>query len=157
MSEQSEQSTEITTVEKTEKVKDPRKVELGKRLAKISREAKERKARERQLEAARVEKEVKSDHEVDNQREISDYIDFRYFIRGVGLVASLGGLYYSYKRDKRKIREENSRSDKLEHSEKEKVNNVKKNQKKTAELINLKIHLKNVMFKVLKILINIRQ
>ena len=46
MSEQSEQSTEITTVEKTEKVKDPRKVELGKRLAKISREAKERKARQ---------------------------------------------------------------------------------------------------------------
>ena len=26
----------VTTVEKTEKVKDPRKVELGKRLAKIS-------------------------------------------------------------------------------------------------------------------------
>ena len=31
----------ITTVEKSEKVKDPRKVELGKRLGKISKEAKE--------------------------------------------------------------------------------------------------------------------
>ena len=30
----------ITTVEKTVKVKDPRKVELGKRLAKISKETK---------------------------------------------------------------------------------------------------------------------
>ena len=65
MSEHSEQNTKTTTVEITEKVKDPRKVELGKRLAKISREAKERKARGR----------LKSE-----QREISDYIDFRYFI-----------------------------------------------------------------------------
>ena len=40
----SKQSTKITTVEKAAKVKDPRKVESGKRLAKISREAKERKA-----------------------------------------------------------------------------------------------------------------
>ena len=35
MSEQTEQSTKITTVEKLKKIKDPRKVELGKRLAKI--------------------------------------------------------------------------------------------------------------------------
>ena len=39
----SEEENKITTVEKTVKVKDPRKVELGKRLAKISKEAKERK------------------------------------------------------------------------------------------------------------------
>ena len=38
----SEEENKIT-VEKTVKEKDPRKVELGKRLAKISREAKERK------------------------------------------------------------------------------------------------------------------
>ena len=38
-----DEENKITTVEKTEKVKDPRKVELGKRLAKISKEAKERK------------------------------------------------------------------------------------------------------------------
>ena len=38
--------TKITSVEK-EKVKDPRRVEQAKRLAAISREAKERKARER--------------------------------------------------------------------------------------------------------------
>ena len=77
-------STKITTVEKTAKLKDSRKVELGKRLAKISRKAKERKARQQsEAEAATVEKEVKS--------EITDYIDFRYFIGGVGLVAGLGG------------------------------------------------------------------
>ena len=51
------QSTKIT-VEKTAKVKDPRKVELGKRLAK------ERKARQRsEVESSKVEKE---------QREITD-------------------------------------------------------------------------------------
>ena len=49
------------------------------------------------------------------QREIIDYIDFRYFVGGVGLVAALGGLFYSYKRDKGEIREE-----------KDIVNNVKK-------------------------------
>ena len=37
----------ITKAEKNEKIKDPRKVEAGKKLAAISREAKERKARER--------------------------------------------------------------------------------------------------------------
>ena len=45
MSEKQPLVSKITTVEKTEKVKDPRKVELGKRLTKISREAKERKAK----------------------------------------------------------------------------------------------------------------
>ena len=100
MSEQSKQTVKadkqpkvdkVTAVEKTAKVKDPRKVELGKRLAKISREAKERKARQRK----------EAETEAVNQREITDYIDFKYFIGGVGLVVALGGLYYSYKRDKR--------------------------------------------------------
>ena len=45
----SNEENKITTVEKSAKVKDPRKVELGKRLAKISREAKERKARQREV------------------------------------------------------------------------------------------------------------
>ena len=100
------QSTKIT-VEKTAKVKDPRKVELGKRLAK------ERKARQRsKVESSKVEKE---------QREITDYIDFRYFIGGVGLVATLGGLYYSNKKDKREEKEIVNESGvaKLEHREKE--------------------------------------
>ena len=45
------EGTKITSVQK-EKVKDPRRVEQRKRLAAISREAKERKARERaRLEA----------------------------------------------------------------------------------------------------------
>ena len=44
--------TKITSVEK-ERVKDPRRVEQGKKLAAISREAKERKARERQQRADR--------------------------------------------------------------------------------------------------------
>ena len=40
-------STKITSVEK-EKIKDPRRVAQGKKLAAISREAKERKAKERE-------------------------------------------------------------------------------------------------------------
>ena len=42
----------VTAVEKSDnvKAKDPRKVELGKRLAKISKEAKERKARQREAD-----------------------------------------------------------------------------------------------------------
>ena len=144
MSEQSEQSTEITTVEKTEKVKDPRKVELGKRLAKISREAKERKARQwSEAEAARVEKEAKSDHEMDNQREITDYIDFRYFIGGVGLVAALGGLYYSYKRE---IREENSSCDSFTEGKSKKKKKTEERVKQVL-LMNLKINLKNTFKK----------
>ena len=42
MSKQSEQTVKADKQPKVDKVKDPRKVELGKRLAKISREAKER-------------------------------------------------------------------------------------------------------------------
>ena len=38
--------TRLTENDKSVKVKDPRKVEMGKRLAKISKEAKERKARQ---------------------------------------------------------------------------------------------------------------
>ena len=86
----SEQSTKITAVEKNTKVKDPREAELGKRLAKISREAKERKARQQS----------KAEKEAVNQREITDYIDFRYFIGGVKLVATIGGLYFHIKRQK---------------------------------------------------------
>ena len=36
----------ITSVEKSVKIKDPKRVELGKRLGKISKEAKERKAKQ---------------------------------------------------------------------------------------------------------------
>ena len=43
-----EERRKVITATKVEKVKDPRRVELGKRLGAISREAKERKARERQ-------------------------------------------------------------------------------------------------------------
>ena len=53
-------SPKITKVEKSEKIQDPRRVEAGKRLAAISREPKERKARERRGAA------VKNDHEVAN-------------------------------------------------------------------------------------------
>ena len=86
----------VTAVEKSEKAKDPRKVELGKRLAKISREAKEREARQRSKS------ENKQSYRL--EKEITDLIDFRYLIGGVTIVTALGGLYYAYKRDKREIK-----------------------------------------------------
>ena len=125
MSEQSETSENS----KAAKVKDPRKVELGKRLAKISREAKERKARQRS----------EAETEAVNQREITDYIDFKYFIGGVGLVVALGGLYCSYKKDKREIREEKEIVNKLEHSEKEKINNVKEENSRASDRMEFSV------------------
>ena len=43
-----EEKPKVITATKVKKVKDPRRVELGKRLGAISRETKARKARERQ-------------------------------------------------------------------------------------------------------------
>ena len=103
-------ATKVTAVEKSIKLKDPRKVELGKRLAKISREAKERKARQRS-EVENKQSPEENCARVRFAKEITDYIDFRYFIGGVTLVATLGGLYYSYKRDKREIKEEKENND----------------------------------------------
>ena len=87
----------ITTVEKSVKVKDPKRVEMGKRLAKISKEAKERKARQH----FEQEEKEKLSLQQKESKEITDYIDFRYFVGGVTLAAALGGLYFSYKQDKR--------------------------------------------------------
>ena len=87
----------VTAVEKTIKVKDPRKVELGKR------EAKERKARQHlEEENSKMEKEM------------TDYMDFKYFVGFLTLVVAFGGLYFSYKRDKR---DENKSME--EHDDKE--------------------------------------
>ena len=100
----SNEENKITTVEKTIKVKDPRRVEAGKRLAKISKEAKERKASLRE--------------EKKEGKAILDYIDFRYVVGGVTLLAAVGGLYFAYKKDKREIKEE--------EEEKKNNNNVNK-------------------------------
>ena len=95
------QNGKVTSVEKSDnvKAKDPRKVELGKKLAKISKEAKERKARQ-QIEADR-----EAGHERTRfSKEINDYLDFipfRYLVGGVTIVAAIGGLYYAYKNDTR--------------------------------------------------------
>ena len=50
-----ERSERITAEVKTHKIKDPRRVEQGKRLAAISREAKAKKAREREEKAKTIE------------------------------------------------------------------------------------------------------
>ena len=77
----SNEENKITTVEKSAKV------ELGKRLAKISKEAKERKARLRKSDKVK--------------KEILDYIDFKYVVGGVMLIAAVGGLYFAYKEEKK--------------------------------------------------------
>ena len=71
-------SPKITKAEKSEKIKDPKKIEAGRRLAVISRKAIERTVMEK------VETE-----------------DCCNSIGGVGVVAAVGGLYFAYKRDKR--------------------------------------------------------
>ena len=114
----------VTSVNKTggqqvgERTKDPRKVELGKKLAKISKEAKERKARQ---QSQRIEEETrratesierKVDRDDRSLADFSSYVDFRYIVGGVTIVAALGGLFYAYKNDKRFERSsESKRSD----------------------------------------------
>ena len=119
MSETSKQPNveKVTTVEKSVKVKDPRKVELGKRLAKISKEAKERKAKQRS--------EVENRKRTHFAKEINDYVDFRYFVGGVTIVAALGGLYYAYKSDKRQSERERSEQSESERSEQSEEENKK--------------------------------
>ena len=124
------QNGKVTSVEKSDnvKAKDPRKVELGKRLAKISKEAKERKAKQReQSEREQSEREQserkQSELEQLGVREvgykINDYVDLRYLVGGVTIVAALGGLYYVYKNDKiqMKLFERNKRRELSEHNE----------------------------------------
>ena len=132
MSEDSETSKQpkvdkVTSVEKTEKVKDPRKVELGKRLAKISREAKERKAK--------LQSEVENRERTHFTKEINDYVDFRYFVGGVTVVAALGGLYYAYKRDKRQS-EELKRSEQSESDQSESDQSERERKDKKVKTIN---------------------
>ena len=147
MSETSKQSSnskadeKVTSVEKSEKAKNPKRVELGKKLAKISKEAKERKARhhEAQCEAELERKVDRDDRSL--AEEINDYVDFRYIVGGVTIVAALGGLYYAYKSDKRlerseserskrsesKLSEQNERSESESESKNKKVNIINKN------------------------------
>ena len=68
-----EETPKITTAEK---VKDPRRVEQGKRLTAISQEAKEHKARERE------------------QRKVSQLTEILWIIPVIVIVALGGGYYY---------------------------------------------------------------
>ena len=111
------QNDKVTAVEKSDnvKAKDPRKVELGKRLAKISKEAKERKAKHREALCEQREQSEAIERKVDRDdrslvEEINEYVDFRYIVGGVTIVAALGGLYYAYKSDKRQSEIESERS-----------------------------------------------
>ena len=67
-------------------------------------------------------------------KEILNYIDFKYVVGGVTILGGLVGLYFAYKRDKREIKEERI-------SEEEEDNNkfpVKKNIKqKRYDIENL--------------------
>ena len=85
-----EEENKITSTEKSVKIKDPRKVELGKRLAKISKEAKARKKLER--ESAKDQK--------------MEMIDFKYIVGGVAILGGIFGIYFAYRKDKREIKEE---------------------------------------------------
>ena len=84
MSEESKTTEKITSVEK---VKDPRRVEAGKRLGMISKQAKERKAlREREAPAAEV-KEKNDDW----------FPGIGSSVVGVGIAGLVGlALYYTY-------------------------------------------------------------
>ena len=84
--------TKITSVEK-ERVKDPRRVEQEKKLASISREAKECKARDlAQREQQRLKEEVKAD-DAASEDSFSPYV---FVISAIGI--AVGGYYLLYLR-----------------------------------------------------------
>ena len=87
---ETEESPKITSVVKTERIKDPRRVAQGKKLAAISREAKARKAKGRE---AIIRKE-ESDR-CEGERNYSLYV----IIPTIGIVM-FGGYYFLYFRRK---------------------------------------------------------
>ena len=90
------------------KVKDPRRVAQGKRLAAISREAKARKAREREASIRREEVE---------RCERSERESYSYAVLPVIGVLAIGGGYYLYQRKKDQQPANNDNSE--ERSEKQ--------------------------------------
>ena len=114
---------------------------MGKRLAKISKEAKERK-REAQREANQ-----EFDQSERSLADLSGYVDFRYIVGGVTIVAALGGLYYAYKGDKRLAqqadeRSESKRSERLkDSSEVQKVKTINKNDYDRPEVSAAKLQI----------------
>ena len=113
----------ITSTEKSEKIKDPRRVEAGKRLAAISREAKEIKATERSMREAMKNKQIEI-------IKLTDYIGLKYFIAGVTVVSAVGGLYVAYRQDKHEQKEENIQQQEPENNETEHSKQVHKKEKK---------------------------
>ena len=80
----------ITTSEKPTKTKDPKRVEAGKRLGAISKEAKAKKKE-------RLESEVKSSEQ-------SWDVNYGFVFGVVGTTAAVANLYYTYRRDKREVK-----------------------------------------------------
>ena len=85
----SQDQPKITTVKKA---KDPRRVEAGKRLAAISKEARERKMREK------IESENK--HKEDETWNIN----YGALFGVLGVTAAFGALYYARRADKREVK-----------------------------------------------------
>ena len=92
------------------KVKDPRRVAQGKRLAAISREAKARKAREREASIRREEVE---------RCERSERESYSYAVLPVIGILAIGGGYYLYQRMKD---QQPANDDSEERSEKQQPN-----------------------------------
>ena len=97
-------------------------MEAGKRLAAISREAKERKARQQSKAEAAMESKQK---EISKLVHFAHYIDWRFLFAGVGAVAAVGGLYFAFTKNKREEQEE-----KIEEKEVKKPNNNTNNNRK---------------------------
>ena len=74
----------ITSVEKSERVKDPKRVEAGRRLGALSKQAKEKKAQERAEQAALAE-----------QSESKDCWSLYLTVGLVGAAVTVARLYYS--------------------------------------------------------------
>ena len=85
----------------TKKEKDPRRVEAGKRLAAISKQAKERKRIER------LERREAPSYVVESTVASLDYTNYMITLSAVGVVVALATLWYTmYPRKRAKVEEE---------------------------------------------------
>ena len=100
-----EETPKITSVVKTERIKDPRRVAQGKKLAAISREAKARKAKEREAIIGKEESE---------KCEKENYTSLYAIIPAIGIVM-FGGYYFLYFRRKPNEQEKETKNSNLEN------------------------------------------
>ena len=73
----------------------------------------------------------------ERNKEILEYIDFKYVVGGVTILGGLVGLYFAYKKNKREIKEEAYLEKEEEEEENKKIKSPVKKKQKRCYIENL--------------------